>query len=116
MKFKIDENLPNEIADDLRALGFDADTVHDEGMTGAPDPQLLARILAEDRVLLTMDKGIADVRRYPPNQYPGIVLFRPARHGRNQCLAFVRQHLPLLLPLNLAGHLYVVTQYGIRVR
>lgn len=32
MKFKLDENLPVEIVDDLRKLGYDADTVSDEGM------------------------------------------------------------------------------------
>ncbi len=116
MKFKIDENLPNDIADDLRALGFDADTVYDEGLTGAADSQILARIQAECRVLLTMDKGIADVRKYPPDQYPGIILFRPVTSGRNHSLMFVRQHLPALLRMNLAGHLFVVTQTGIRVR
>jgi hypothetical protein len=33
MKIKIDENLPVEIADDLRALGHDALTVVDQRMT-----------------------------------------------------------------------------------
>ncbi len=86
MKFKIDENLSNEIADDLRALGLDADTVHDEGLTGAPDAQILAKIKTESRVLLTLDKGIADVRRFPPDQYSGIVLFRPPSSGRSESL------------------------------
>ncbi len=43
MKFKIDENLPAEIAVDLRAAGHQADTVSDEGLTGAVDPAILAR-------------------------------------------------------------------------
>ena len=37
MKFKIDENLPAELAADLRAAVHEADTVHDEGLTGAAD-------------------------------------------------------------------------------
>jgi hypothetical protein len=32
VKFKLDENLPLELATDLRELGYDADTVHDEGL------------------------------------------------------------------------------------
>ena len=43
MKVKIDENLPAEIADDLRALGHDAMTVVDQGMAGIPDEQLMVR-------------------------------------------------------------------------
>ena len=37
MKFKIDENLPGELADEFRAAGHVADTVYDEGLSGASD-------------------------------------------------------------------------------
>jgi hypothetical protein len=37
VNFKIDENLPAEIGRDLREAGHEADTVHDEGMTGSAD-------------------------------------------------------------------------------
>jgi len=116
MKFKIDENLPSDIAADLRAAGHEADTVIDEGLIGAPDTTILARVQAEGRTLLTMDKGIADIRRYPPQHYAGIVLFRPSLTGRDATLAFVRKHLPALLQLDLSGHLFVVSDTGIRVR
>jgi hypothetical protein len=35
----------------------------------------------ERRVLLTLDKGIADVRANPPESHAGIVLFRPPAAG-----------------------------------
>jgi predicted nuclease of predicted toxin-antitoxin system len=116
MKFKIDENLPGELVADLRAAGHDADTVSDEGLAGASDTAIMARFQAETRAFLTMDKGIADVRAYPPHLYAGIVLFRPRTTGRSATLAFVRQHLPALLQADLSGHLFVVTETGIRVR
>ena len=116
MKFKIDENLPAEIKNDLLAAGHDAETVVDEGLAGAPDPQLVQTVQGEQRVLLTMDKGIADVRKYPPDQYAGIVLFRPVTQGRGATLAFVRRHLPALLAATLSGHLLVVSDSGIRIR
>ena len=77
MKFKIDENLPTEIGADLRALGNDADTVLDESLQGESDPVIVARARAEGRVLLTLDKGIANVVHYPKQLHSGIVLFRP---------------------------------------
>src|SRR5439155_18798219 len=40
---------------------------------------------------LTPDKGIADVRAYPPGQHTGIVLFRPGAVGCGTTLAFVRR-------------------------
>lgn len=67
MRIKLDENMPVELRDDLRLLGHDADTVLDEGIGGAPDSVILERVRTERRMLWTMDKGIADVRQYPPH-------------------------------------------------
>jgi predicted nuclease of predicted toxin-antitoxin system len=116
MKFKIDENLPAELKDDFLAAGHDAETVVDENLAGAPDPQLISAIRQDNRILLTMDKGIADVRAYPPDQYAGIVLFRPRTQGRASTLEFVRRHLPALLTAHLSSHLLVVSDSGIRIR
>ena len=116
MKFKLDENLPAELLDDLRAAGHEADSVPGEQLTGAPDAVLLDRVRREARVLLTMDKGIGDVRAYPPENYAGIVLFRPPSAGRGVTLSFVRRHLASVFDRDLAGHLLVVTEGGLRLR
>ncbi len=50
MKFKIDENLPAEVATELRAAGHDAESVVDEGLAGSLDPPLLERAKREARV------------------------------------------------------------------
>ncbi len=116
MKFKVDENLPAEIVTDLRTASHDADSVIDEGLRGSPDPPILERARHEGRVLLTMDKGIADVREYPPEDYAGIILFRPRTSGRNAVISLFRRHLPILFQTDLSGHLLVVTESGIRMR
>ena len=77
MKVKIDENLPAEIADDLRALGHDAMTVVDQGMAGIGDALLLARVEQESRIFMTMDKGIANIQAYSPERFAGLILLRP---------------------------------------
>ncbi|MGB6946182.1 MAG: DUF5615 family PIN-like protein [Bryobacteraceae bacterium] len=71
MKFKLDENLPLEIADTFRDAGHEIDSVQSEGLTGASDLKILEQVRLENQILLTMDKGIADVRLFPPSQYPG---------------------------------------------
>lgn len=116
MKFKVDENLPTELVRDLRAAGHEAETVLDDGLVGSPDPLILERVKQEGRVLLTMDRGIANVRAYPPEHYPGIVLFRPRTSGRGEVLAFIRRHLPMLLQADVSGHLLVMSERGIRIR
>ena len=60
MKFKVDENLPAEVAGDLRVLGHDSKTVFDQEMIGVDDVSLLERVTQEARVFLTMDKGVAN--------------------------------------------------------
>ena len=77
MKFKIDENLPAEVAEQLRELGHEASTVVQEVLTGAPDSAIVAAAAAEARILLTLDKGIANLLRHPTATNHGVVLFRP---------------------------------------
>jgi predicted nuclease of predicted toxin-antitoxin system len=107
MKFKLDENLPVELVEDLQQLGHQTDTVHSENLAAAR---------REQRILLTMDKGIADVRRYPPAEYSGIVLFRCNQSGRQSLLEFIRPNLLRILNFDLPGHLLVVSENGIRYR
>ncbi len=47
MRFKVDENLPIEVAEILRAAGHDAATVNDEALGGASDPDLAALVQRE---------------------------------------------------------------------
>lgn len=70
-RFKIDENLPDEIAELLRSRGYDAVTVADHGWCGLPDDLLWSRLQQEDRWIVTADKEFADIRRYPPGIIPG---------------------------------------------
>ena len=87
-----------------------------EDMAGVADRHLLEATRHEGRILLTLDKGIANVRMFPPTAFPGIVLFRPNSMGRGEVLQFVRRHLHDVLQLELKGRLVVVTAGGIRFR
>jgi phosphoenolpyruvate carboxykinase (ATP) len=86
MRAKLDENVPVEAAELLRAAGWTCDTVHDEGLGGAEDPKVAAACRVEGRVLFTLDLDFSDIRTYPPNEYVGIVVFRPAEPNRRMVL------------------------------
>ena len=116
MKFKLDENLPTELAADLRALGHDAETVLDEGLRGAADSTLVQVAAAEGRVLLTLDKGIANLLQYPPQEHAGLVLLRPDSSGRRAVLEFMRALLPRLLEMELQKKVTVAGPSRIRSR
>ena len=116
MRFKVDENLPREVAEDLRSLGHDADTVRSEALSGMADQIILERARTQRRIVLTLDKGVANVIRYPAERHSGIVLFRPESSGRGAVLAFVRAHISALLSLELVDRVTVVTRSSIRRR
>ncbi|HKD05861.1 MAG TPA: DUF5615 family PIN-like protein [Bryobacteraceae bacterium] len=71
MRFQLDENLPAELAADLRAAGHDTDTVVDEDLKGEPDTLVLKAARDARRILFTLDKGIANLVRYPQDQHGG---------------------------------------------
>lgn len=78
MRLKLDENLPTGLAAGLATRDHDADTVIDEGPAGQPDPVIVATAADARRMLLTLDRGIGDLRRYPPGSHAGVVVLRPA--------------------------------------
>jgi predicted nuclease of predicted toxin-antitoxin system len=69
MKFKVDEDLPSDIAEALRAAGQDATTVREEGLSGTPDESLWEHSQAERRCLVTADKGFANPLVHPPGTH-----------------------------------------------
>src|SRR5262245_39476271 len=76
MLFKVDENLPEEVAQLLLQAGHDALTIRAQGLQGKPDSEVLAVSSAEGRALITLDQGFTDIRRYPPGEYPGRIVLR----------------------------------------
>jgi len=76
MRIKLDENLPASAGEVLLAFGHDVDTVEGEGMVGAPDDEVVAAASAADRLLITLDRGMGDVRRYPPGHHSGVIVLR----------------------------------------
>ncbi|MFQ4142653.1 DUF5615 family PIN-like protein [Chlorogloeopsis sp. ULAP02] len=61
IKFHLDENVSNVIADGLRRRGIDVTTTPEQGLISVSDEQQLAFTLAESRVIFTQD---ADFLRF----------------------------------------------------
>ena len=116
MRFKVDENLPIEVAGILRAAGHDADTVNEEGVSGAQDPDLATLIRRESRALITLDVGFADIRSYPPQQYHGLVVLRLAHQDKKLVLRTCERLVLAFSQEPLAGRLWIVEASRIRVR
>lgn len=115
-RFKTDENLPEETAALIRSFGFDCETVREEGLAGAVDPDIAARCRAERRSLVTLDLDFADIRAYPPETTPGIIVLRPARQTPTVINSILTSALGLLGSEKLDQRLWVCDEAGCRVR
>jgi hypothetical protein len=60
VQFKVDENLPLEVAEVLRKEGYDARTVLEQGLGGEADADVASLCQREGRALLTLDTDFAD--------------------------------------------------------
>ena len=116
MNFKVDENLPSEFAAILQTAGFNADTVSDEGLSGAHDSLLAQHALRSDRVLITLDVDFANIRSYPPASHAGIVVLRPDSQDKESLLAILRSLLPVLRSSSLQHKLWIVERDRVRIR
>jgi predicted nuclease of predicted toxin-antitoxin system len=116
MKFKIDENLPIEVAVALREAGHDAMSVVDQGLGGHADAGVADVCRREGRSLVTLDVDFANVQAYPPQDYPGLVVLRLQRQDKPHVLAVVATVVPLLGEEPLENRLWIVEETRIRVR
>src|SRR5436305_6449246 len=91
MRFKTDENLPEEFAEILRAAGWDALTVNEQRSGGAVDPEIARVCLAESRVLITLDIGFGDIRSYPPTECPGTLVLLHRQQDKMNVLALANR-------------------------
>ena len=116
MRFKIDKHLPLEIKDLLAQHRHDPVTVTDEGMAGSIDPDVAQVCRKEARFLLTLDLDFSDIRAYPPEDYHGIVVFRPAIQNITTLVRLTTRLLTLLEREPLVGHLWIVEDHQVRIR
>ena len=93
MRFKIHENLPVELAEELRAAGHEAATVDDQRIVGASDQHLSEVCKSEGRVFVTLDLDFADTRTYPPDEHPDLIVLRLARQDKPHVLDVFRRML-----------------------
>jgi predicted nuclease of predicted toxin-antitoxin system len=86
MRFKIDENLHDDVALLFASQGHDAHTVHVEGLRGCDDATLAEHCRADNRAIVTLDLDFADIR------------------------VFLLEREPV------AGRLWIVSAAGVRIR
>ncbi|MBI5055673.1 MAG: DUF5615 family PIN-like protein [Nitrospirae bacterium] len=116
MQFKIDENLPIEIAQQLITAGYDAKTVIEQQLQGAKDPILTDKCKNENRVLITLDTDFSDIRAYPPHELAGIIILRLGSQARQHVINAIQRIIPVIGSEPLNQRLWIVEETIIRIR
>ena len=116
MKVKLDENIPRSAVTALAQAGHEADTVLEEGLAGASDKQVVHAASAERRLLITLDRGIGDIRTYPPGTHAGVLVLRPSDQSAGSVLRLLSQLLEGQELTALAGSVAVAQPGLLRIR
>lgn len=115
-RIKLDENLSRYLKPELERRGHDAHTAAEEGLLGKSDVVVGDAARRERRMLFTLDIEFADMRKHPPGNHAGIVLFRPRSMGPLAVNRFVLEFVRNTDLGELSGCVAVVEPTRVRVR
>ena len=100
----------------LRAANHDAVHLRDGGLIRLPDPDIVAKAVAESRIVLTFDLDFGDILAIARSEAPSVIIFRL----RNQTPEAVNPRLFHVIdacaPELAGGALVVVEDQGFRLR
>ena len=117
MHIKVDEDLPQAVAQRLRQAEYVCSTVSEQSLGGWKDPALWEIVQAHQQFLVTGDKGFGDLRRYPPGTHRGVLVLRPVEDGIRPFVELVELVLESVPDLSLLdGLLAVASPQGLRIR
>ena len=117
LKFLIDEDLPRSTTHLLREMGFITLDVRDCGLRGKSDEEIFEYAQKENAIILTGDRGIGSILRFPPGTYYGIVVAHfpnelPVSKINNQ----IRKALDQITEDDLYGNLVIIEPTKIRIK
>jgi len=116
MKIKLDENIPHSAAAFLQQMGYDVDTVLQEGLSGETDARIWQAAQAESRFLITQDLDFSDINKFAPGTHHGILILRLRNSGRVALFQRIRVIFDTEDAESWEGGFVVVTERKIRVR
>ena len=118
MTFLADECLPLPTRKFLQAAGYRLVTVEQLGRSSAPNGELLTLARHQRLVLVTVDRGLGNMKTFPLGTHHGIAVLKIPRFPED--LAAVHRHLrdalSTTLTHQLAGSLLIIDRNKYRLR
>ena len=88
----------------------------DQRLVGTSDRNLSEVCKAEGRIFVTLDLDFADVRTYPPDEHPELIVLRLLRQDKAYVVDVFRRALNAVGHEPLEGRLGIVEETRIRIR
>lgn len=88
-----DQNLHPDVVAFLRGAGFDVLAVHEAGLSGESDTNLLSRAFGENRVVVTHDADFGTLAVQGGQPFVGILYLRPGHVRPEPTIDTVQQVL-----------------------
>jgi len=116
-RFLVDEDMPRSTSVVLREAGHEVEDVRDAGLRGCTDEEVIAYARARGAVLITADKGFANILRFPLGTHAGILVQRmPNELSVPELNRRLLQALMRMEGEDLRGLLIIVEPHRIRIR
>lgn len=117
MKFLVDQNQSPLVAELLTEAGHDAVHTRGIGMETASDPEVLARAVADGRVLISADTDFGTLLAQSGDQAPSVILLRRSQDRRAMDVAaLVLANLEVAGDALEAGAVVVLEEERMRIR
>ncbi len=116
MKFLADMCVDVRVAGWLRAQGYDAVHLRDEGLHKMPNGQIFEKAINENRIMITFDLDFGEIAAFTRGEKASVILFRL----QNTRISNVLDRLAYVLANSSEalskGAVIVVEQYRHRIR
>lgn len=116
MRFLLDMGLAQSTARHLRSQGYDAIHLRDQELQRLADSKIVAKALAENRVILTHDLDFGRIVALSRNRFPSVVTFRLADMRARNVERFLDDVLRRFANDLEQGALVSVTDQTVRIR
>lgn len=117
VKLKLDENFSSYLSEKLRNAGWDAESVWEEKLSGAPDEIIYEKCIEEKWCLVTFDFDFANIIRFPAEDTEGIIVVKPKQPVNLEVMGKVIDQLIEVLAQNdPRGSLWILEPHQLRIR
>ncbi len=116
MKIIADENVFEPIIDFLKDEGHEVINVRTNGLPGMSDDKIYSLAVAQQLVIITMDKDFSRMIRFPPERCGGIIVVKLYRMTVKRVTDLFKRYFRTFEPAKITRKLVIITPEGTKFR